>query len=158
MVQLQLPPFSQFEPALLLVLTLVGAAAWGWSLFLLATAPADVKRLPVWLWAVLLVFVPFVAAPMFLLVGAPISSRARRAVAISAVTSVIVTTVVVAIQQIGILDCRTAPDGLTGVCEMAPRSTMVPVAAGILTAIAVGGFVVLRRPPRGLGVGPAVSA
>ncbi len=79
MVQLQLPPFSQFEPALLLVLTLVGAAAWGWSLFLLATAPANVKRLPVWLWAVVLVFVPFVAAPIFLLVGAPISSRARRA-------------------------------------------------------------------------------
>ncbi len=73
-------------------------------------------------------------------------------------TAVIVTAAVVAIQQIGILDCRTAPDGLTEVCEMAPRSTMVPVAAGILTAIAVGGFVVLRRRPRGLGVGPAVSA
>ena len=66
-MQLQLPPFSQFEPALLVVLTIVGAAAWGWSLFLLATAPANVKRLPVWLWAVLLVLVPFVTAPLFLL-------------------------------------------------------------------------------------------
>ncbi len=158
MVQLQLPPFSQFEPPMLLVLTLVGAAGWGWSLYLLATAPANVKRLPVWLWAVLLVLVPVVTTPMFLLVGAPISSRARRVVAVSAVTAVLVTTVVVAIQQIGILDCRTAADGLTGVCEMEPRSTMLPVAAGILGAIVVGGFALLRRRPGGLGVGPAVSA
>ena len=159
MVQLEPPPFSQFEPALLLLLTLVGSVAWGWSLFLLATASANVKRLPVWLWAVLLVIVPFVTTPVFLLVGAPISSKARRAVVVLAAAAVLVTTVVVAIQQIGIFHCWTTADGLTEMCEMEPRSTMVPVAAGILAAIAVGGgFALLRRRPGRLGVGPAVSA
>ena len=149
-MQLQLPPFSRFEPALLLLLVLGVTAAWGWSFWLLATAPDGVRRLPVWLWAALLVIAPVITVPMFLLIGpSPISSRVRRAAAIAAMAAIIVTVVVVAIQQIGILDCRIAPgDPLTEVCEMEPRSTMLPVGSGVLAAIVVGTFVVRRRRPK----------
>jgi hypothetical protein len=103
----------------------------------------------VWLWAVFLVLVPVVAAPVFLLIGAPvISSRARRWAAIAAMTAVAVTVAVVAIQQIGILDCRVTPkDRLTRVCEMAPRSTTLPVVLGLLAAIVVIAFAMRERHP-----------
>jgi hypothetical protein len=147
MVQLELPPFSQFSPSLLLVLTLVWTAAWGWSLGLLATGSGGVRRLPVWLWTVLLVIAPVVTAPVFLLIGAPISSRARRAAVIAVMTAVVVTVVAVAIQQIGILDCRIAHR--SQVCEMEPRSVLLPVGLGFLAAIVVGTFLVRPRRPAG---------
>jgi hypothetical protein len=148
-MQLELPPFSQFSPALLLLLALGWTAAWGCSLWLLATRSGGVRRLPVWLWAVLLVIAPIVTAPVFLLIGAPpISSRARRAAVIAVMAAVVITVVVVAIQQIGSLDCRIAPrDPLTQVCEMEPRSVALPVGSGVLAAIIVGTFVVRRRRP-----------
>ena len=148
-MQLQLPPFSQFVPSLLLLLTVGWVVAWVWSVGLLATRSENVRGLPVWLWAVLLVLAPVTAA-VFLLVGAPVSRRARKGAAVAAMTAVLVTVGVVAIQQIGILDCRVARrDPLTEVCEMAPRSTTLPVALGVLAAIVVGAFVVRRRHPAG---------
>jgi hypothetical protein len=149
-VQLELPPFSRFDPALIVLVGFIGAAVWGWSVFVLATKPGSVRRLPVWVWAILLVIVPFVAAPTFLLIGAPkASSRARRAIAISAIAAVVVTTGAVAIQQIGIVDCRIAPDRLTQVCEMEPRSTLLPVAIGVVAAIGIAAFILRPRRPSG---------
>jgi hypothetical protein len=149
MMQLQLPPFSQFVPSLLLLLVLGWTAAWIWSVWLLATGSEGVRRLPVWLWAVFLVLVPVVTAPVFLLIGAPVnSSRARRWGAIAAMTAVVVTVAVVGIQQIGILDCRVAPkDRLTEVCTMAPRSATLPVLVGLSAAIVVVAFAMRRRHP-----------
>jgi hypothetical protein len=145
-MQLELPPFSQFSPSLLMLLALGFAAAWGWSLGLLATASGGVRLLPVWLWAVLLLVAPVVSVPVFLLIGSPpTSSRARLAAAVAAITALIVTAAVVGIQQIGILDCQIAHK--TRVCEMEPRSAMLPVALGVLAAIVVGTFVVRRPGP-----------
>ena len=63
-------------------------------------------------------------------------------------TAVVVTVAVVAIQQIGIMDCRVArKDRLTGVCEMAPRSTTLPVVLGLLAALLVVAFAMRRRHP-----------
>jgi hypothetical protein len=148
-MQLELPPFSQFEPSLLLLLVFGWAATWIWSVWLLATGWDDVRFLPVWLWAVFLVLVHVETAPMFLLIGAPVSSsRARRGAAIAAMTAVVVTVAVVAIQQIGIMDCRVAPkDRLTEVCEMAPRSATLPVVLGLLAAMLVVAFAMRRRHP-----------
>jgi hypothetical protein len=146
-MQLELPPFSQFVPSILMLLVIGWTTAWVWAVWLLATGSKSVRYLPVWLWAALLVLAPIVAAPAFLLIGAPLtSSRARREAAIAAVTAVVVTVTVVAIQQVGIWDCRIArEDPLTEVCEMAPRSTMLPVVLGVAAAIAVGVVLSLRR-------------
>jgi hypothetical protein len=146
-MQLELPPFSQFEPSLLLLLVFGWTAAWIWSVSLLATGSHGVRRLPAWLWAVLLVLVPVVTAPVFLLIGAPVnSSRARRWGAIAAMTAVVVTVAVVAIQQIGIMDCRVAPkDRLTQVCTMATRSATLPVLLGLSAAIVVVAFAFAMR-------------
>ncbi len=148
-MQLELPPFSQFVPSLLLLLTLGLAAAWIWSVWLLATGSDDVRFLSVWLWPVFLVLVPIVTPLVFLLIGAPVtSSRARHWAAIAAMTAVVVTVAVVAIQQIGILDCRVARrDPLTEVCEMAPRSTTLPVVLGLLAAMLVVAFAMRRGHP-----------
>ena len=90
-----MPPFSQFVPSLLLLLVLGWTAAWIWSVWLLATGWDEVRRLPVWVWAVFLVLVPVVTAPVFLLIGAPVtSSRARRWAGIAAMTAVVVATLV----------------------------------------------------------------
>lgn len=149
-MQLELPPFSQFVPSLLLLLTLGWTAAWVWSVWLLATRSEDVVGPPVRLWAVLLVLAPVVTAPVFLLVGAPISTRTRRGAVYAAVTAVAVTVGVVAIQQIGIWDCRSVrKDPLTEVCEMAPRSTTLPLALAVLSAIIVAALVIRRRNPAG---------
>jgi hypothetical protein len=150
-MQLELPPFSQFEPSLLLLLVVGWVAAWIWSVWLLATEPEGVRFLPVWLWAVFLVLVPVVTAPVFLLIGAPLSSSGVRLwAAIAATTAVVVTVAVVGIQQIGIMDCRVAKeDRLTGVCEMAPRSTTLPVVLGLSAAILVVAFAMRRRHPAG---------
>jgi hypothetical protein len=145
-VQIELPPFSQFWPSLLLLLTLGLTAAWGWSLWLLVTGWGRVRGLPAWLWAVLLIVVPIVTAPLFLLVGAPISSRARRAAAVAAAAALVVTVGVVAIQQIGIMDCRVAHDRLTEVCVMEPRSDALPIVLGVLAAIIIG--ILVQRPWR----------
>ena len=147
-MQLELPPFSQFSPSLLMLLALGFAAAWAWSLGLLATGSGGVRLLPIWLWGALLLVAPVVSVPVFLLIGSPPdSAHARRAAALAAITALVVTAAVVAIQQIGIWDCRIVHR--TGVCEMEPRSTMLPVALGILAAIVVGTLVVRRpRPAR----------
>lgn len=150
-MQLALPPFSQFQPALFLLLELGLTATFGCSLWLLlTTAPDRIRRLPYWLWLVLIVIVPVVAPAMFLLFGAPSSSaRLRRAVALAAIGAVVVTVTVVAIQQIGIWNCRLAPgDPLTRVCELEPRSELVPVVSGVLAAILVGTATRRRRPGR----------
>ena len=146
-MQLELPPFSQFSPSLFLLLALGFAAAWAWSLGLLATGSGGVRLLPVWLWGVLLLVAPVVSVPVFLLIGSPPNSaHARRAAALASITALVVTVAVVAIQQIGIMDCRIVHR--TGVCEMEPRSTMLPVALGILAAIVVGTFVARRHHPQ----------
>ncbi len=150
-MQLELPPFSQFEPSLLLLLVVGWVAAWIWSVWLLATESEGVRFLPVWLWAVFLVLVPVVTAPVFLLIGAPLSSsRARRWAGIAAMTAVVVTVAVVGIQQIGILDCQVAAeDPLTRVCWMEPRSATLPVVLGLLAAIVVAAFEMRRRHTAG---------
>jgi hypothetical protein len=145
-MQLELPPFSQFSPSLLILFALGFAAAWGWSLGLLATGAGGVRVLPTWLWAVLLLVAPVVSVPVFLLIGSPpTSARTGRAVCLAAITALVVTVAVVAIQQIGIWDCRIAHR--TRVCEMEPRSAMLPVVFGVLAAIVVGTFVVRRGHP-----------
>jgi hypothetical protein len=145
-MQLELPPFSQFSPSLLMLLALGFAAAWGWSLGLLATGSGGVRLLPVWLWAVLLLVAPVVSVPVFLLTGAPpMSPEARRAAVLAAIAALVVTVAVVAIQQIGILDCRVVHK--SQVCVMEPRSASLPVLFGVIAAIAVGTLVVRRRHP-----------
>lgn len=148
-MQLELPPFSAFVPPLLLMMVLGGTAAWGWSLGLLAMEPDGTRLLPAWLWTVLLVIAPIATVPVFLVIGAPpISSRVWRAVAAAATVAVIVTGLVVATQQIGILDCRTvARDPMTEVCEREPRSEVLPVGLGVVAAFVVGTLVGRRRGP-----------
>jgi len=148
-MQLELPPLSQFLPSVWLLFTLGFVAAWGWSVWLLATGRSGVRLLPVWFWAVLLVIAPIVSVPLFLVFGASLSSSpSRRAAAIGAIAALVATVAVVAIQQIGIWDCRVASeDPLTRVCEMEPRSILLPVAFGILSAIAVGILVMRRQRP-----------
>jgi hypothetical protein len=146
-VQLELPPFSQFSPSLMLWLTFGLTAAWAWSLWLLITGWDRLRGLPAWQWAVALIVAPIVSAPAFLVFGAPAdSSRVRRVAATALLAGVVVTEVVVAIQQIGITDCqvvRVAHHGATGVCWMEARSDSLPVLLGILAAVIVG-ILVLR--------------
>ncbi len=142
-MQLELPPFSQFTPSLLVLLTVLWVAAWGWSVLLLITRSNGVRGLSLWLWVVLLVFAPMVSAPVFLIGGAPISAQARRAAVIAAATGVVITVTVVAMQQIGIMDCRVVHR--TQVCEMEPRSDVLPVAVGMAAAIGAGAFMMRRR-------------
>jgi hypothetical protein len=141
LVQLELPPFSQFSPSLLLLLAVGLFAAWVWSFGLLMAGSSEVRRLPVWLWAVFLVVAPFVSGPLFLLFGAP--ARARRAAAVAVASAVVVTVGVIAIQQIGIWDCRTVRG--SGVCEMEPRSVLLPVAVGVWAGIVAAVLVGWRR-------------
>jgi hypothetical protein len=142
-VQLELPPFSQFTPSVLLLLGVGAVAAWGWSLGLLAGTPERARFLPVWLWAVLLVIVPGMSVPVFLLIGSPpIPRRTWRAIAMAVAAALVVTIGVVAIQQIGIMDCRVVRH--TGVCEMEPRSTWLPIGLGIAAAIFVGTLALVR--------------
>jgi hypothetical protein len=143
-----MPPFSAFAASLMMLAVLGGTAAWGWSLGLLATDPAAVRGLPVWLWTVLLVVAPAIAVPVVLLIAAPrISPRVRRAVGVSVAVAVVVTTGVTAVQQIGVWDCRIV-EGRAGVCAGAARSEVVPVGLGVLAAV-VSGALVGRRPDSG---------
>ena len=143
-MQLELPPFSQFIPSLLMLLTVLWVAAWGWSVLLLITRANGVRGLSIWLWVALLVFAPMVSALVFLIGGAPISARARRAAVVAAATAVVVTVAVVALQQISIMDCRVVRR--SQVCEMEPRSDVLPVAVGMSAAIGAGAFMMRRRP------------
>jgi hypothetical protein len=152
-VQLELPPFNQFTPSLYLLLAIAGVAAWGWSLGLLAAAPARTRFLPAWVWGILLVLLPFVTVPVFLVAGGPSISRPTwRAIAMAVAAAILVTIGVVAVQQIGILDCRVVRH--SRVCEMEPRSLSLPIALGIGAAVSAGTLALARRPrPR-----PAASA
>ena len=57
---------------MLLELVLYGwIAAWAWSLWLDVTRWREVKGLPAWAWALILVIAPL-TVPLFLALGAPI--------------------------------------------------------------------------------------
>ena len=142
-MQLELPPFSQFSPTLLSLLVLGWAIGWAWSLFVCAARSDEVKHLPAWAWALMLLIAP-VTVPLFLAVGAPISQRGGRAIGVAAVAAVVVAVGVVALQQIGIMDCRVVDHGLTRVCEREPRSTLLPLALAIAAAALAGGAVMGR--------------
>ncbi len=141
-MQLELPPWSQFQPMLLELVVYGWIAAWVWSLWLDATRSHEVKGLPAWAWALILVIAPL-TAPLFLALGAPISPRTLRKVALAAAIAVVAAVVVVAIQQIGIMDCRIADHGRTRVCEMEPRSMLLPLV--IAAAVFVGSIPFLRQ-------------
>jgi hypothetical protein len=143
-VQLELPPWSQFQPMLIELVVYGWIAAWVWSLWLDATRADKVKGLPAWAWALILVIVPL-AVPVFLAVGAPISARAVGKVVLAAAIAVIAGVVVVAIQQIGILDCRIVDHGRTRVCTMEPRSMLLPL---VISAIAFVGAIPFLRERR----------
>jgi hypothetical protein len=145
-MQLELPAFSQFSPSLLLLLAFGVVAAWGWSLGLLASAPRSLRLLPAWAWAIALVVAPIVAVPLFLLFGVPpLSRRTWVAIEIAVVAAIATTVAVVAIEQIGIVDCRVVH--ASQVCEMEPRSALLPVGLGIAAAIFVGTIALERRHP-----------
>jgi hypothetical protein len=111
---------------------------------LLASSPARTRFLPAWLWGILLVLLPFVIVPVFLIAGSPpISRRTWRAVAVAVGAAIVVTVGVVAIQQIGIMDCWVIKR--TGVCVMEPRSTLLPVACGVAAALSTGTLALVRR-------------
>ena len=150
-MQLELPPFSHFTPSLLVFTTLLLAAAWGWSIWLLATRISEVRVLPAWAWVLLLILVPLPTTVVFLLVGAPpITSQAWRTAGLAVVVGLLVVVGVVAVQQIGIMDCRTVHR--TEVCSMASRSYMVPVWIAALAMAVVVGLRSWRRRPRSVSI------
>jgi len=62
---------------------------------------------------------------------------------VAAAIAVVAAVVVVAIQQIGIMDCRIADHGRTRVCEMEPRSMLLPLV--IAAAVFDGAIPFLRE-------------
>jgi hypothetical protein len=144
-VQLELPPWSQFQPLLLQLVVYGWIAAWVWSLWLDATRADEVKGLPAWAWALVLVLMPL-TVPLFLALGAPISTRALGKVVLAAAIAVIAGVAVVAIQQIGIMDCQIVDHGRTRVCTMEPRSMLLPLVIAAIAFIGAIPFLRERRP------------
>ena len=66
----------------------------------------------------------------------------------AAAIAVVAAVVVVAIQQIGIMDCRIADHGRTRVCEMEPRSMLLPL---MVAAAAFVGTIPFLRERRSTG-------